>query len=229
MSNFRLFLVVVVVSLVTSCESENQFEFINVLKLSEEILNLSFIDVSVTAINTAEGVVLIDTHRSPGIMKSIKQKIESKFGQTKYKYVMNSHAHWDHIGGNQLFPDSIIVAHENTARQMENDHSKSATGLWFIEEKINQFKQELTSSDLMDAEKVEINESISAWEEVHNYLKNRSNSTIPTITFSDSLILHSGQYSFKLYNCGYLHSDNDVIIYSPELQILITGDLFNFF
>ena len=47
----------------------------------------------------------------------------------------------------------------------------------------------------------------------------------PDILFSDSLTIHMGDLTFELKYFGRCHSNSDILIYIPELQILFIGDL----
>jgi cyclase len=46
-------------------------------------------------------------------MKLIWSRIEKEFHSNKILRVINTHGHWDHTSGNQIFPSSIVVGQEN--------------------------------------------------------------------------------------------------------------------
>ena len=68
---------------------------------------------------TTGGVVLVDA-KLPGWGKAIMDKLEEITGKP-LTTVINTHAHFDHVGGNVEFPEGVeIVAHENTAELMRD-------------------------------------------------------------------------------------------------------------
>jgi glyoxylase-like metal-dependent hydrolase (beta-lactamase superfamily II) len=64
-----------------------------------------------------DGVVMVDTQFAP-LAPKIKAALKA-LGSEKPKYVLNTHWHGDHTGGNAEFgADSIIVAHVNVRKRM---------------------------------------------------------------------------------------------------------------
>ncbi len=73
-----------------------------------------FVDGNSTAIITDEGVVVVD---APGVYLSKKHLAEiRKITDQPVRYLINTHWHFDHIMGNQVyknaFPDLQIIAHD---------------------------------------------------------------------------------------------------------------------
>ena len=67
---------------------------------------------------TAGGVVLIDT-KVAGSGQKIVDQVRTVTDKP-VKFVINTHSHGDHTGGNTFFPAAVeIVAHENTATNMK--------------------------------------------------------------------------------------------------------------
>lgn len=61
------------------------------------------------------GVVVIDTQVSPTAASRLRKMIESVTDKP-ILYVVNTHYHGDHTGGNELFPEAEIIATEQTAQ-----------------------------------------------------------------------------------------------------------------
>jgi len=67
---------------------------------------------------TASGVTLVDT-KIPGWGKPLIEKLK-EITNKPVTTIINTHTHFDHVGGNVDFPVSVdVVAHENTKANME--------------------------------------------------------------------------------------------------------------
>jgi cyclase len=69
-----------------------------------------YAQVTVGAILTREGVILIDTFFYPEETRAVKQFLEQRLG-LPIRYVINTHYHADHTLGNCLFPQAQLVSH----------------------------------------------------------------------------------------------------------------------
>jgi cyclase len=67
---------------------------------------------------TARGVVLVDT-KLPGWGRHTLDKLKT-ITDKPVTTIINTHTHFDHVGGNVEFPATVeVVAHENTAKLMQ--------------------------------------------------------------------------------------------------------------
>ncbi len=65
-----------------------------------------------------EGILMIDTQYA-NVADRVKAEM-AKLGSDKPRFIFNTHWHGDHTGGNEIFGrDSIIIAHENVRKRME--------------------------------------------------------------------------------------------------------------
>lgn len=77
-----------------------------------DICNIGFIVGS-------DAIAIIDTGGSYLVGEKIKKFIEKKY-QQPIKYVINTHAHLDHIYGNIVFEDAEIIGHQNLVKAMKS-------------------------------------------------------------------------------------------------------------
>jgi len=84
-----------------------------------------YAQVTVGAILTSEGVILIDTFFYPEETRAVKQFLEQRLG-LPIRYVINTHYHADHTLGNCLFPQAQLVSHR---RCRELLHERGGAGL----------------------------------------------------------------------------------------------------
>lgn len=69
-----------------------------------------------------DGVLMVDDQLAPMNVK-IKQKLKELSG-SKLKFVLNTHWHGDHTGGNAMLSDqATIIAHSNVRKRMSSDQS----------------------------------------------------------------------------------------------------------
>lgn len=77
-----------------------------------------------------DGILIIDDQFAP-----LAEKISKALGgiaQSKLRYIINTHYHGDHTGGNGAFKhshDATVFAHDNVRVRLENDPKKNAEDL----------------------------------------------------------------------------------------------------
>ncbi|MCC6806991.1 MAG: MBL fold metallo-hydrolase [Deltaproteobacteria bacterium] len=94
-----------------------------------------FSNSAVFVLDTA--VVVIDTQVAPRAAKRLRREIE-KLTPKPIAYVINTHYHGDHSGGNAAFPEATIIATADTARYVQERDSErveyaNTFGLDFVE------------------------------------------------------------------------------------------------
>ncbi|MGI8733402.1 MAG: MBL fold metallo-hydrolase [Pyrinomonadaceae bacterium] len=68
----------------------------------------------------ADGILIVDDQFAP-LADKIKQALKN-LGQGKLKFVLNTHWHGDHTGGNVVFgPEAPIIAHDNVRRRLATE------------------------------------------------------------------------------------------------------------
>jgi len=202
---------------------------LNVDRLSDRVLLLtedSPMENIVAAIATEKGLVVIDTAGSYLTADSMRAVIEDEFGRNDFAYVINTHYHWDHSRGNQVFDDALIVGHELCVGAMRRDAASIA--------------QRIAGRDAVLAEREERlalldRESDEYWTAVRdlafsrrNYLcqKDGFRCTPPDLVFNDRMEIDCGDVTLRLIYFGRAHSGSDILIHVPEEGLLFTGDLF---
>jgi cyclase len=91
-------------------------------RIAEDVAYFSsdiYAQVCAGVVSLPEGVILIDTLAIPSETKEIKEYIEERMN-SRVRYIINTHYHADHSGGNFLFPEAIIIAHEDCRRWIDD-------------------------------------------------------------------------------------------------------------
>ncbi|OGB63242.1 MAG: hypothetical protein A2Y94_07610 [Caldithrix sp. RBG_13_44_9] len=222
----RKLLFSVVIGIIFSCQTKLPFS-IEIKRVNPRVMVLNFLDVNVTAVKCKSGIILIDSNRSPRLMDELKQIIEKEFGRTDFRYVINTHGHSDHSGGNQLFPDSIIIAQENCPEYMHQNPANAIYGLWYPRNHLTELTTQLGEVAKGSPEYQKLQAEIKARQILLEDLESSYQVTVPSKTFRDSLIIETGGLTLKMLYVGNAHTNHDIVVFIPEEKLVVTGDLFN--
>jgi glyoxylase-like metal-dependent hydrolase (beta-lactamase superfamily II) len=183
------------------------------------------------AIITDEGVVMFDTSGTPATARTILSEVR-KLTDKPVVYVINSHWHWDHWGGNQVFkaafPNVQFLSHEKSRDLMMNVAvTWNAPGLKKdLPDYLNYQKQQLAIAEakhISEAELAKKRELLAA-DETFLQQKLSVSYTFPNVTFSDSVTLHFGGREIRVLHARAI-TPGDTYVYLPKEKILITGDI----
>lgn len=228
----RIFFIFFILALLSSCavlwaEEELPIDF---ERYSERVLIVKcgkFYTDQVIAIATQKGIVMIDTGKSPTLTAKYRKIIEREFGRKDFAYVINTHYHFDHTDGNQVFAEAEIIAHESSPERMRQFDRGRQDFIASRESAMEQWKKQLKELDPNSQDAQRLREIISSQPIMIDDLANNYILTLPTITFSDRMSLDLGDITLKLVYFGQgRHTGDDIIIHCPEEKLLFTGDLF---
>ncbi len=222
------FLVVLLGACAPGASKEDATEIhVDVHRVSSRVVVLESLDANVTAIAAEQGVVLIDTHRSPGLMKQLLKAVERELGRSDVRYVVNTHGHWDHASGNQVFPDAVLIGHENCPEYMRQNPLDTLANKWYLEERLSISRHVLSGLEEEDPPAARVRGEVAARGLIVKDLAGGYVVTPPSRTFRDRLSLDLEDVTLALAFAGENHTDNDVIVYVPEEKLVATGDLFS--
>lgn len=183
------------------------------------------------AILTAEGIVMFDSGATPAAGERILGELR-KLTPKPVIYLINSHWHWDHWGGNQVFkaafPAAQFLSHEKNRDQMIHVAVPwNAPGLEKdLPDYIAQQKEQLASAEARhepDATLVDRRELLAADEEFLRQ-KRSVTYTFPNVTFADSATLYLGDREIRVLHARGI-TPGDTYLYLPKEKLLVTGDL----
>ena len=205
--------------------------FINIEKLSDRVIVAYWVGVdrrcNLTAIKGQKGLAIIDTEMSPRIMAPIKERIEQVFGRKDWAYVINTHAHDNHAGGNRLFKGAVVVGHENLADDMKGithrrtehqEPERAAVLMRNLRAFLPQVARNPTQARMVRGE-------IKFWELYTQDAREGYEVVEPTLTFADTHTLDLGDLQLDLVYFGKGHSNSDILIYLPQERLLVTGSI----
>jgi glyoxylase-like metal-dependent hydrolase (beta-lactamase superfamily II) len=183
------------------------------------------------AVLSSEGVLLFDSSATPETGATVLAEIR-KLTDKPVRYLVNSHWHWDHWGGNQVylaaFPGLQIITHEKTREMMLNVEPRwNDKGL---KEDLPQFRDGFEKQIAAAKAKNALPERIKAAEERlaadRNFLTQKQSlrKTYPNVTFSESVTLMMGEREIQIRHASAI-TPGDTYVYLPKEKILITGDI----
>ena len=211
----------------SNIDSQKVDSLIKVKKVNDRTIIVNFGYDAITAIKTEQGIVLVDAGISTALTAKYKKTIENIFRQDDYEYVINTHGHHDHIGGNGVFSQAKVVGHENCQKEVSErwtNPEKSMMSLYKIAE---DYEQKLQQSVLNTPEWEDIFTQKIRYMSAYIDVKNNIPVKLPDITFSDSMKLDLGDTTFEMIYFGKSHSNSDIVIYVPEIHMIFIGDLFS--
>jgi cyclase len=184
-----------------------------------------------TAIVTDEGVVVFDTTGTPSVAANIVAEIK-KLTTKPVRYVINSHWHWDHWGGNQVFkaafPDVRIVSQAKTRDLMRVDSiewNKEYIGK-AIPGHIRELEQMLADAKAKNAPPdriARISALLDADKEFYQQKTTLTN-TLPDTLYGECMTLFLGGREIQIQSARAI-TPGDTYVFLPKDKILITGDV----
>jgi glyoxylase-like metal-dependent hydrolase (beta-lactamase superfamily II) len=119
-------------------------------RLSDRVLVLSetLMGNNVVAINAEKGIVVIDNTGLPSTAAKMRRMIEETFKRTDFAYMINTHYHWDHSFGNQVFADAIIIGHENVPAGMARDKAIMPQRIASLEQRLKSETERFKSAEV---------------------------------------------------------------------------------
>ncbi|MDA3880806.1 MAG: MBL fold metallo-hydrolase [Prolixibacteraceae bacterium] len=180
------------------------------------------------AVRTNEGIVLIDTQNSPANAKLIKEAATDYFNDSTFTYIINTHGHSAHSGGNCVFDQNRIVAHINSADEIKNyDDLFLGQTVEYLRKKIYYQNNVLDTIHTENALSDSINESIDLYKFYEADLINNYRVRYADLTFQDKMKLTPGNKTIELSYMGKGHGNADIIVFIVEDKTLCTGNLFH--
>jgi glyoxylase-like metal-dependent hydrolase (beta-lactamase superfamily II) len=170
-------------------------------------------------------VIVVDDHVSPAaawvLLEEIKE-VTSKPVTT----VINTHFHFDHAHGNQIFePNVQIIGHEFTRRMLLSNsigmplYQNYLTGM---PGQIDALKKRV-ASETDAAAKAKLQTQLQVAE---NNLASQKElkPTPPNVTLSTQMTLYRGSREIQIRFLGRGHTAGDVVVYLPNEKVVMTGD-----
>ena len=184
------------------------------------------VNCNTAIIESDDGVVIVDTHSKPSAARVIVERVRD-LTPKPVRYVVNTHFHWDHWHGNEVYPaaypNAEIVTNQITREAMVKK------GLKRIRDHVRLVPGEIANlkADLAAAGNPERRAQIAAdLRLAESYLAEVAalKPALPTIAFEQTMKLYRRDREIHLLHLGRAHTEGDVFVYLPKEKVVITGD-----
>jgi len=167
------------------------------------------------------GTIVIDTFGSVAQMRQARELIEAEFKRHDYAFVINTHDHIEHLGGNGAFPNGWIIARQGIAQGLANIRNESPGYIANTEKNIARLEQKLGTLPPGSPERDDTTGQIAVQRAFVDQV--RAGCVPPNVTFGDRMTLDLGDRTVVLISVGKGHSYADTFVYVPEDGVLPTG------
>jgi glyoxylase-like metal-dependent hydrolase (beta-lactamase superfamily II) len=161
------------------------------------VARYEWFDVNVSVVAGASGLVVVDTNASAAAARTVLADLR-RLSSAPLVAAVNTHVHFDHTFGNGVLAaeGAELIAHESAAAAMP-DHAA----------KVRSQASAQAGQDERYAE-------LAATDEV-----------VPARIFSSALALDLGDRVVELVHPGRGHTDGDLVVRVPEVDVVLAGDL----
>jgi len=203
----------------------------------EEIANGVFFATGTGAMTTMSNsmiivnddhAMLVDTSVTPAAARKLLAEIKVTVTDKPIRYVFNTHFHFDHAHGNQLFGDDVeIIGHDYVRAQHLANPLEQRTNRTFsaaIPPQIDRLKTQIAeTTNATERARLEMDLRVR---EAHWNAIQETRVKPPNVTYSDTMTLVKGGREVQLHFVGRGHTGGDTMVFLPEDRIVFTGDFF---
>jgi cyclase len=170
--------------------------------------------------------IVVDSEITPAAARALVADLKA-ITDKPVKYVIDSHYHYDHAFGNQVFgPDVQVIGHENTRKRLLGNTMAEYTYLTSIEPvpaRVAALRKRIAGEQDPQVKATLERQVANALAYLEQVKEIRV--TPPTVTLDRTMTLFRGGREIQLLFFGRGHTDTDIVVYLPKEKIVCTGDL----
>lgn len=178
-------------------------------------------------------LLLVDSHVTPNAGLALLESVKA-ISHKPVRYLVNTHYHFDHAHGNQVFPDDVeIIGHQYTRDKLSGELGnvlEESTFISFTEGvpgQIAALQAQLDNTSDED-ERAALQAQIAV-QQAHLSSLAETEPTPPNITIDNAMRIYQdiagGGREIQLLYLGRGHTGGDVVLFLPEEKIVFSGDL----
>jgi cyclase len=175
-----------------------------------------------------DDVLLIDPGEGPAVAKAFLEDLKS-ITNKPVKVVVDSHYHFDHAHGNQIFgSDVMLIGHDRTYDTLAGDPLKGQAYVTqaapaLLQQRLDEARKQLPQAT--DASARSTLERQIASLELRVKQEQEVKPTPPRTKFAKDMTLRRGSREIRLMYFGRAHTDGDIVVFLPKEKIVCTGDM----
>ena len=170
-------------------------------------------------------VIVVDDHVSPAAAWVLLEEIK-EVTDKPVTTVINTHFHFDHAHGNQIFAPSVqIIGHEFTRRMLLSNSIGMPLYQNYVSAMPGQIEalRKRIASENDAAAKAKLQTQLQVTE--NNLASQKELKPIPpNVTLTNQMTLHRGTREIQIRFLGRGHTAGDVVVLLPNEKVVITGD-----
>jgi glyoxylase-like metal-dependent hydrolase (beta-lactamase superfamily II) len=173
-----------------------------------------------------DDVIVVDSHISPEAGRALLKDLKT-ITDKPVRFLINTHFHYDHTNGNQVFaPIADVIGHEYTRRRLAGDILQKGMFADLLANLPKQLDDLRTraAAEQDAAAKARLNQQLAAQDVFARQLR-ETTPTPPNVTVNDQMTLYRGGREIRLLYMGRGHTGGDLVVYLPKERIVCTGDL----
>jgi glyoxylase-like metal-dependent hydrolase (beta-lactamase superfamily II) len=170
-------------------------------------------------------VIVVDDHVSPAAAWVLLEEVK-EITNKPVTTVINTHFHFDHAHGNQIFAPGVqIIGHEFTRRMLLSN----SIGMPLYQNYLNGMPGQIETlkkrigEEKDAAAKTKLQTQLQVTE--NNYASQKElKPTPPNVTLTTQMTLYRGTREIQIRFLGRGHTAGDVVVFLPKERAVITGD-----
>jgi len=180
-----------------------------------------------TAIVNDDDVVLVDDHVSPAAASVLLDELKD-ITTKPVRTVINTHFHFDHAHGNQIFGREVAIIGHEVTRDMLLGGKSLQMPLYRgyvdgLPGQIDDVRRRI-ATETDPARKAMLQTQLQVLEN-NRASQAELKATPPNVTLRTSMTLYRGSREIQIRFLGRAHTAGDVVVYLPKEKIVITGDM----
>jgi cyclase len=183
------------------------------------------VNCNTAIIEDDDGVTVVDTHSKPSAARVIVQRLR-ELTRKPVRFVVNTHFHWDHWHGNEVYPAAYPGA-EVVTNQLTRE-AMVRKGLKRIQDHVRTVPAEIVKlrADLAagSPDRRPTLERDLRLAEAYLAEVTALKPALPTLAFERTMTLYRRDREIHLLHLGRAHTEGDVFVYLPREKVVITGD-----
>jgi cyclase len=186
--------------------------------------NLAVVGNSSFIVNDND-VIVVDDHVSPAAASVLLDEIKSVTDKP-VTTVINTHFHFDHAHGNQVFGKNVnIIGHEFTRQMLLMGTLQMPLYKNYLDGIPGQIEdlKKRAAAETDSAKKAMLQTQIGVAEN-NRASQAELRQTPPNITLHDQMTIYRGSREIQIRFLGRAHTAGDVVVFLPKEKVVMTGD-----